>query len=525
MQIDRLTGHENGKNISGVIVPTETDSSLVRDLIDDATSAGPYPAASSGGRGIVICAGGPVMLTNAYVLVRVLRDIHKSDLPIEIWHLGAQEMPGLMATVFIELGCRIVDASSGNRGTHGSIRDGWQLKSYAVKSSGFEDVLLLDADQVPLADPEMLFDCPQYLGTGAIFWPDIIDLSAENPIWPMLGLEPERVRSWESGQLCVNRKKHWKAINVALAMNERAETFYRLIYGDKDTFLLAWRLSGSECAVVPHSPFQSERFLCQRDFDGKPLFQHRTNCKWSLNEANVNPTGFRLFDECDGFLNELKNIWNGQIFVPPVRNLAAQQMESDLVRTGHFTYLRGSETAQRIELLPGHQVGAGRSPSLMNWCVCHTEGENQLTFYDHHKPVAKLTVGENGHCQGKTLTFPMKMAQLDPLENQETSPLDRQANAGVVGDLVRASMLARAHDSAYLEKLTDAIRLLCSIDPGIVEQTRTVADIHASAEPALSDHLYALASDLSCNDRAHGTSPFERSPHEQLGDKRLYVRP
>ncbi|MEO1160154.1 MAG: hypothetical protein AAFW74_06810, partial [Pseudomonadota bacterium] len=92
-------------------MPSKTDSSLVRDLTDDAASAGPYPEALSEGRGIVICAGGPVMLTNAYVLVRVLRDIHKSGLPIEMWHLGAQEMPGLMAAVFNELGCKIIDAS------------------------------------------------------------------------------------------------------------------------------------------------------------------------------------------------------------------------------------------------------------------------------------------------------------------------------------------------------------------------------------------------------------------------------
>lgn len=506
-------------------MPSETDSSLVRGLIDDANSAGPYPETSSEGRGIVTCAGGPVMLTNAYVLVRVLRDIHKSRLPIEIWHLGAQEMPGLLAAIFNELGCKVIDASSICGGTAASIHDGWQLKSYAVRNSGFEDVLLLDADQVPLADPEVLFDCPQYLETGAIFWPDIIDLAAENPIWPMLGLEPEQVRSWESGQLCVNRRRHWKAINIALAMNQRAETFYRLVYGDKDTFLLAWRLGGSECTVVPHSPFQSERFLCQRDFDGTPLFQHRTNCKWSLNEANVNAAGFKLFDECEGFLNELKRIWNGQIFIPPNRDLAARQIEDNLVRNRRFTYVRGSESAQTIELLPGHQIGAGRCASLMNWCVCSSERENRLTFFDHHKPVATLNVGEDGYCQGETSSFPSKMVYLEPLESRETTSLDRQSNAGVVGDLVRASLLARNHDSAYLEKLTDAIALMHRIDPGIAEQVQIVAETHAAREPALSDHLRSLASDLSAGDRAHGTSPAKRSPPEQLGDQRLYVRP
>lgn len=502
-----------------------TDKSLARDLIEDAEADGSYPAASSDGIGIVICAGGPVMLTNAYVLVRVLRDVHKSALPIEIWHLGAQEMPGYLATVFMQLGCRIVDAHGSNRGPDSSIHDGWQLKSYAINNSRFEHVLLLDADQVPLSDPAELFDCPQYLETGAVFWPDIIDLSAENPVWSMLGLEPEQVRSWESGQMCINRKKHWKAICIALAMNQRAEVFYRLIYGDKDTFLFAWRLSGSECSLVPHLPFQSERFLCQRDFAGAPLFQHRTNCKWSLDEVNVNPTGFKLFDECESFLNELREIWNGRIFHPPSRNMQARQMEQELLQVGHFTCLRGSENATRIELLPGHQIGLGRSATFMNWCICHNEQKYQLTFYDGQKPVAALDVGENGYCSGNTFTLPSKTTHLVPIDDCGVPPSRRHSNDGIVGELVRTTTTGDGPDTAELEKLAGAIDLLHRIDTGIVEEVRTVADFYTTIEPNLSDHLHSLASDLTSNGPERKTSPLKRSSFDQLGNRRLYVRP
>ncbi|MEO1161986.1 MAG: hypothetical protein AAFW74_16340, partial [Pseudomonadota bacterium] len=81
------------------------------------------------------------------------------------------------------------------------------------------------------------------------------------------------------------------------------------------------------------------------------------------------------------------------------------------------------------------------------------------------------------------------------------------------------------HDSAYLEKLADAIKLMYRIDAGIAEQTRIVAEVHAAAEPILSDHLRSLASDLSAGDQVHDTSPAKRSPPDQLGDRRLYVRP
>lgn len=42
-------------------------------------------------QGIVIPAGGPVLLRNAAALVNVIRQHYRSDLPIEIFHQGPQE--------------------------------------------------------------------------------------------------------------------------------------------------------------------------------------------------------------------------------------------------------------------------------------------------------------------------------------------------------------------------------------------------------------------------------------------------
>ena len=52
----------------------------------------PFPTDRFDGRGIVICAGGVRMFINAYVLVRVLREILRCALPIELWHLGPGEL-------------------------------------------------------------------------------------------------------------------------------------------------------------------------------------------------------------------------------------------------------------------------------------------------------------------------------------------------------------------------------------------------------------------------------------------------
>jgi hypothetical protein len=55
------------------------------------------------GAGIVIPAGGLRYLVNAWVCVRMLRR-HGCRLPVQLWHLGPQEMPGPFAGLFARVG-------------------------------------------------------------------------------------------------------------------------------------------------------------------------------------------------------------------------------------------------------------------------------------------------------------------------------------------------------------------------------------------------------------------------------------
>ncbi|MBA4398249.1 MAG: hypothetical protein C0394_12820, partial [Syntrophus sp. (in: bacteria)] len=50
-----------------------------------------YPEGCYRGRGIVLCAGGPIHLANAYVCLKFLRTF--TDLPIELFYAGPAEMP------------------------------------------------------------------------------------------------------------------------------------------------------------------------------------------------------------------------------------------------------------------------------------------------------------------------------------------------------------------------------------------------------------------------------------------------
>ena len=53
----------------------------------------------------------------------------------------------------------------------------YQLKALALAFSSFEDVLLLDADNIALERPERLLNSEPFLSTGFVSWPDYVRIS------------------------------------------------------------------------------------------------------------------------------------------------------------------------------------------------------------------------------------------------------------------------------------------------------------------------------------------------------------
>ena len=141
----------------------------------------PFPD-SMHGRGIVICAGAGRLFANAWVCLRMLRRAG-CDLPIQFWHLGESEMDERMRQLVAEYNVECVDAEQVRELFPARILNGWELKPYAIVHSPFRQVILLDADNVPLCNPEFLLDTPQFQEHGAIFWPDFGRLEQSRTIW------------------------------------------------------------------------------------------------------------------------------------------------------------------------------------------------------------------------------------------------------------------------------------------------------------------------------------------------------
>ena len=285
----------------------EVEFAKARKEALEATGLGGASGSFAADRGIVICAGGLKYFTCAWVTVRMLRRLG-CRLPVELWHLGPEEMTPEMQRLAALLGLKCVDAHEVRKEHPVRTLHGWELKCYAILHSRFREVLLMDADNVPAVNPRYLFDTPEYKETGAVFWPDIGSMGPEKEIWKITGVPYDGKRDFESGQILVDKRRCWKALQLAMHYNEHSDFYYQYIYGDKDTFRFAFLKTGTPFAMPERGIDFLDGTLCQHDFEGRRVFQHRIK-KWSLAGKNKPTPGFLHEAECMEYLDELRGLW------------------------------------------------------------------------------------------------------------------------------------------------------------------------------------------------------------------------
>lgn len=267
----------------------------------------------------MIVYGGGRYLASTYVTLRALRHVG-CTLPIEVWHIGAAEMPEHARAAFEGLGATCVDVESVRAWRLMHVVGGWQLKSFALLHTRFREVLALDADCYPAGrDPTEVFDWPEYVRERAVFWPDDAwhDISPQK--WSMLGLTGTPPWSFESGVIAVDTLECARELALATWVNANASYYWRHFWGDKDSFLIAWRKLGRSYAQPPHRWKLCVHSLLQHDMEGRLMFVHRVRDKFRLpgttydntrqyrRECWFNPS-LPLEQECFGWLGEWKNL-------------------------------------------------------------------------------------------------------------------------------------------------------------------------------------------------------------------------
>jgi ADP-heptose:LPS heptosyltransferase len=271
----------------------------------------PYPG-NCHGRGIVICGGGTANFTNAWVCINLLRHLG-CRLPIQLWYLGEGELDDEMKSLVAPLDVECVDGNKIRKEYPVRILGESELKAYALLYSRFKEVLFLEANNVPVTNPEYLFETSEFRQTGAIFWPDRDRLAHSRFIWRVCGLPCDDQPEFESGQILANKEKCWEPLKLALWYNENSDFFYQHIHGEKETFQLAFRRLDKSYSMPEKAMHPLEGIKCQHDFQGNRIFQHRTRDRWTLSLNNKQVKDFWYEAECRSYLRSVQQIWDGSI--------------------------------------------------------------------------------------------------------------------------------------------------------------------------------------------------------------------
>jgi Mannosyltransferase putative len=342
------------------------------------------------GRGIVICAGGPEYFTPAYVCARMLRHLG-CQLPVQFWHYSG-EIDETMRRITGPLGVTCIDANEVEKSIAGRrrpLKTGWELKPFAMLHCPYREVMLLDADNVPVIDPTFLLETRQFRETGAIFWPDYERLQPSRDIWKISEVPYRDEPEVESGQIVVDKERCWDALNLAMHYNDHSEFYYHFVHGDKETFHIAWRRVGTEYSMPGHAVHSLDATMCQHDFDGRRLFQHRNVDKWKLDGSNRPVADFWFEDECRRFLSELRLRWPGRVYWNVDRDEAEAAVFAR-VANKNFRYERVGHDERMLHLRDDGTIGEGSADCERYWSVNTINGEVMLTILGTHSATCHL---------------------------------------------------------------------------------------------------------------------------------------
>ncbi|OJJ42855.1 hypothetical protein ASPZODRAFT_155101 [Penicilliopsis zonata CBS 506.65] len=198
-------------------------------------------------RGIVIVAGNQQSMKRVAVILRAL-DRLGSHLPIEIHYWDDELSWDAMQSMVNQWPQRMFffnDLSAASnilQTNHDGFYINYQLKTAAVINSRFAQPLLLDSDNIPVIDPEELYDSATYAEYGTLFWPDIARTRPNNPIWPITNTRCRMDEyEQESGQLLVDKRRFFYHLQLAAWFNNQHADYYNsFLLGDKDMFRFAW---------------------------------------------------------------------------------------------------------------------------------------------------------------------------------------------------------------------------------------------------------------------------------------------
>lgn len=243
-----------------------------------------FPFANKGkGKGIILCGGGDRLFGTGLAVIKALRE-YGNQLPIQWFYADEEEMTHEAIKLLETLGAECV-----NLDLYPELKDvkkrGYQIKPIAIACSKFEEILFLDCDNMPLRDPAYLFELDEYKETGAVFWKDLwryhcghifTGPDQRKHVHELFGIQEPEIgeHELESGQIMIDKSRHWRGVQLFLYMNLNWQLYYTLLYGDKDTYAIALKSCEEGLHIVKTPPAVIGVVDTAKNFSGYGMVQH-----------------------------------------------------------------------------------------------------------------------------------------------------------------------------------------------------------------------------------------------------------
>jgi hypothetical protein len=226
---------------------------------------------SFNGDGLILCAGNG-QAKMAIATLRMLREVHNSTLPFEVFYIGEGDLSVENRALFEEIPFTATRDITKIFNNDILKLQGWAIKAFALLASSFQNSMLIDADVVFLQSPEILFQSKTFLKHGALFFHDrsLFDHSENTMKWmndlmskslseygkSLRVFHKKTAHEMESGVVLINKKSNLPGLLASCFLNvgEVRDKVYQFVFGDKETFWIGFEMVGMDYHFNGHFP-------------------------------------------------------------------------------------------------------------------------------------------------------------------------------------------------------------------------------------------------------------------------------
>ena len=166
-----------------------------------------------------------------------------------------------------------------------------------------------------------------------------------------------------------------------------------------------------------------EYTMCQHDFSGNRIFQHRNMDKWATGRRNERIAGFLLEAECLAFLDELEELWTDlpagvRRWCAQVKNEIERRAVAELCGTT-YRYIRVGYDERPMTFHDDGTVGMGAAGREVFWDLRRVEEYLCLEIFSDRSLTCKLQRNGGATWTGRWECYEMMPVELRPLCSED----------------------------------------------------------------------------------------------------------